>query len=342
MCSTLSQATYHNRGPPLSLIQQQDPTGGGITYLYPAPPLTRGRNLFMRLRALLIVAKMLLGVLVLSGVALAVTKTCTNNPCVGTNRPDRLIGTDAKNEISGLAGSDYLAGRQHADELYGGRNSDQVRAGNGRDLVDGGRNRDQLYGGGGNDTMSAQDGYKDNVNCGRGIDNAYVDKIDRVNRDCDNVFVAGKLKPEPGPSADKVFGNGVLGEEFGFPRLQVNAKSTGKNPDDVRGTFSITYPDAPKNNPKDNTEVDGTVVCLAVAGNEARLVGRIESAMGPQAEGTNPVFNKGQYVRIGVLDNGDNDKANFSAGEQTFNACNGENPTLDVVEGIGFVVKDVK
>jgi hypothetical protein len=38
----------------------------------------------MRLRTLLIMVTMLLGVLVLSGVALAVTKTCTNNPCVGT------------------------------------------------------------------------------------------------------------------------------------------------------------------------------------------------------------------------------------------------------------------
>jgi hypothetical protein len=287
----------------------------------------------MRLRALLIMVTMLLGVLVLSGVALAVTKTCTTNPCVGTNGPDRLTGTDAKNEIRGRGGSDYLAGRAAADELYGGQDKDEVRAGTGRDRVFGGQGSDELSGGGGNDTMNAQDGYKDAVNCGRGIDTAYVDRIDRVNRDCENVFGAGRPTPEPDPEptpgVEKVSGNGVLGEEFGSPQLQVNAKSTGTNPDDAQGTFSIKYPDG--------TKVKGTIRCLAVTGNEARLVGQINSASGPQAdEGT---FKKDQYVRIGVLDAGNNDKANFSAGESSFTSCNGENPTLDVVEG-NFVVKE--
>jgi hypothetical protein len=45
-------------------------------------------------------------------------------------------------------------------------------------------------------------------------------------------------------------------------------------------------------------------------------------------------------VRIGVLDAGEDDKANFSAGEQRFTSCNGETPNLDVVEGKGFVVKE--
>ena len=75
----------------------------------------------MRLRALLILATTLLGVMALSGAALAATKTCSDNPCVGTNGPDRLKGTDAKNEIRGLAGADYITGKQSADELYGNR-----------------------------------------------------------------------------------------------------------------------------------------------------------------------------------------------------------------------------
>ena len=81
----------------------------------------------------------------------------------------------------------------------------------------------------------------------------------------------------------------------------------------------------------------GTVLCLAVSGNEARLVGRIGSASGPRAE--DGTFEKGEYVSIGVLDDATNDKANFSAGEETFTSCNGETPNLDVVEG-GFVVED--
>jgi hypothetical protein len=291
----------------------------------------------MRIRALLILATTLLGVMALSGAALAATKTCSANPCVGTNGPDNLKGTDAKNEIRGLRGSDYIAGKPRADELYGNRGQDEVRAGNGRDRVFGGRGRDQLYGGGGNDTMNAQDAYKDNVNCGLGTDTAYVDRLDRVNEDCENVFVSGGGQ-EPTPVVDKVSGKGELGSAYGNPRLRVNAESAGTNPDDARGTFSITYPGDP-DVARDNTYVRGTIRCLAVTGKEARLVGRIGSASGPRAD--NGTFEKGEYVRIGVLDGGDNDKANFSAGEQTFTSCNGETPNLDVLEGNFVVEEDV-
>jgi hypothetical protein len=208
-----------------------------------------------------------------------------------------------------------------------------VRAGNGRDRVFGGRDSDQLYGGGGNDTMNAKDGYEDAVNCGTGTDTAYVDELDVVNEDCENVF--GANPPKPG--VDEVSGNGELGQQFGNPRLQVNAKSTGTNPGDAQGTFSITYPGDP-NVDRDNTEVDGNVVCLAVTGNKAQLVGRIESASGSKV--TNGTFVEGEYVRIGILDGGANDKANFSPSEANFTSCNGENPDLNVVEGKGFVVKE--
>src|SRR5215211_5000298 len=272
----------------------------------------------MRLRALLIMATTLLGMLVLGGAALAVTKTCSANPCVGTNGPDRLKGTDAKNEISGLRGPDYITGKQRADELHGDRG------------------KDELYGGGSNDTMNARDAYKDNVNCGLGTDTAYVDRRDLVNEDCENVFVAGG-GPQPNPVVDKVSGKGELGSAYGSPRLRVNAESAGTTPDDAQGTFSITYPGDP-DVAHDNTYVRGTILCLAVTGdNEARLVGQIGSASGPRAATGD--FEKGEYVRIGILDNATSDKANFSAGEQTFTSCNGETPNLDVLEG-NFVVED--
>jgi hypothetical protein len=287
-------------------------------------------------RVAVLIATTLLGVLVLGGAALAVTKTCSANPCVGTNGPDRLKGTDAKNEIRALRGPDYVAGKPHADDLYGNRGQDEVRAGNGRDRVFGGRGKDSLYGGGGNDTMNARDGYKDTVNCGLGTDTAYVDSLDRVNQDCENVFVAGG--PQPNPVVDKVYGKGELGSAYGSPRLRVNAESAGTNPDDAQGTFSITYPGDP-DVARDNTYIRGPILCLAVSGNEARLVGRIGSASGPRAEqGT---FEKGEYVRIGILDAGDNDKANFSPGEATFTSCNGETPNLDVLEGNFVVEEDV-
>jgi hypothetical protein len=185
--------------------------------------------------------------------------------------------------------------------------------------------------------MNARDGYKDNVNCGLGTDTAYVDRRDRVNEDCENVFVAGD-GPEPNPVVDTVSGKGELGGAYGNPRLRVEAESAGTNPDDAQGRFSITYPGDP-NVARDNTYVRGTILCLAVSGKEARLVGRIGSASGPRAD--NGTFEKGEYVRIGVLDNTTNDKANFSPGEQTFTSCNGETPSLDVLEGNFVVEEDV-
>jgi hypothetical protein len=288
------------------------------------------------MKGMSILATTFLGVMALSGAALAATKTCSNNPCVGTNGPDRLKGNAAMNEIRALRGPDYITGKQHADELYGNRGKDEVRAGNGRDRVFGGLAEDQLYGGGGNDTMNARDGYKDNVNCGLGTDTAYLDRRDRVNDDCENVFVSGS--PGPDPVVDKVSGKGELGSAYGNPRLRVDAESAGTNPDDVRGSFSITYPGDP-DVARDNTYVRGSIRCLAVSGNEARLVGRIGSASGPRAD--NGTFEKGEYVRIGVLDNATNDKANFSPGEETFTSCNGVTPDLDVLEGNFVVEEDV-
>src|ERR671912_807451 len=103
---------------------------------------------------------------------------------------------------------------------------------------------------------------------------------------------------------------------------------------DAQGIFSITYPGDP-DVARDNTYVRGTIRCMAVSGNEARLVGRIGSASGPRADkGT---FEKGEYVRIGVLDNATNDKANFSGGGQNFPSYESGNPHLPVREGDFFV-----
>jgi len=105
----------------------------------------------MRIRTLLILASMVLGVMLLGGVALAVNKTCTTNRCGGTNGPDRLIGADGKNQIYGFAGPDYIDGMAGADKLYGGP---------------------------GNDRINASDGYSDDVYCGPGEDTVYFDLIE--------------------------------------------------------------------------------------------------------------------------------------------------------------------
>jgi hypothetical protein len=62
----------------------------------------------------------------------------------------------------------------------------------------------------------------------------------------------------------------------------VSAELAGTNPDKAQGSFSIIYPGHP-DVAHDNTYVRGTIRCLAVSGNEARLVGQIGSASGPRA-----------------------------------------------------------
>jgi hypothetical protein len=123
--------------------------------------------------------------------------------------------------------------------------------------------------------MNARDAYKDNVNCGRGTDTAYVDRTDRLNEDCENVF-GGQEQPHP-VVVEKVWGKGELGGAYGNPRLRVEAESAGTNPDDAQGRFSITYPGDP-NVAHDNTYVRGSILCLAVSHKEARLVGSTQRA----------------------------------------------------------------
>ena len=135
----------------------------------------------MRRRALLILACMMVGVLMLSGVALAKEIT-------GTGGSDDLEGTNRGDKIWGLKGPDYIAGEGGSDDLYGGRGKDEVRGADGYDYVAGGHGHDHLYGGRKNDWLEAVDGEGDRVNCGYGHDDkAYVDAIDRVNKNCEDV-----------------------------------------------------------------------------------------------------------------------------------------------------------
>ena len=68
----------------------------------------------------------------------------------------------------------HVAGR-------GGQGDDRVSGGGGGDLIIGGPGRDELLGGPGNDVIRADDGARDQVNCGGGnADRATVDPGDTV------------------------------------------------------------------------------------------------------------------------------------------------------------------
>ena len=108
----------------------------------------------MKPRAALILATMLLGGLLLSGVARAVNKVCPpNNPCRGTNSTDKLTGNASQNVVYANGGKDYAKGNRGDDDLYGGPRDDRLDGGDGADYLNGNDGYDVAYGGGGKDTM---------------------------------------------------------------------------------------------------------------------------------------------------------------------------------------------
>jgi Ca2+-binding RTX toxin-like protein len=137
----------------------------------------------MRRRAVLSLATMVLGVFLASGVALAKT-------IEGTDKPNDLIGSDRDDMISGRAGADYVSGGKGSDVLYGGPGNDTVVGRTGSDRISGDLGSDRLFGNFHNDRITAGDGQEDVLYCGSGVDTTYVDKIDIVSDDCENVFVA--------------------------------------------------------------------------------------------------------------------------------------------------------
>jgi Ca2+-binding RTX toxin-like protein len=138
----------------------------------------------MRRRVLLIMATIALAVLLLGGVALADTID-------GTAGPDDLVGTDQEDVIHGSGGADYVSGLAAADVLYAGAGNDTVVGREGNDRIYGNGGSDMLFGNQSNDTINSEgDQTKDVVKCGIGKnDTAYVDKIDRVKDNCENVFL---------------------------------------------------------------------------------------------------------------------------------------------------------
>ena len=136
-------------------------------------------------RMILLGGMLLVGVIMVGGMALADDK-------VGTFGQDTLIGTDQMDRLYALGAADVIRGKAGNDDCYGGSGFDEIRCGEGNDRIDGGFGEDDLFGGSGNDTISAADGRVDLVNCGPGIDTAYVDEedIDIGEANCEEVFRA--------------------------------------------------------------------------------------------------------------------------------------------------------
>ena len=106
----------------------------------------------MRKTAATIMALVALFTLVVAGVAIAVTKTCSSVPCRGTpaaDLPKERVGNGNRDVIIGGRGNDRLrAGRytNDTDELHGGRGNDRLNVldGDFRDRAVGGRGNDDF------------------------------------------------------------------------------------------------------------------------------------------------------------------------------------------------------
>jgi Ca2+-binding RTX toxin-like protein len=104
----------------------------------------------------------------------------------GDAHPNSLFGRAGDDLIYGFGAADVIFGRGGDDDLLGGPGADRVYGGSGNDRLRGGIGPDHIYGGPGADVLFARDGQADFVECGSGIDTAYVDQHDRT-KNCETV-----------------------------------------------------------------------------------------------------------------------------------------------------------
>jgi Tol biopolymer transport system component len=123
-----------------------------------------------------------------------VLRTLAGSDCAfGGNGNDRLFGGAGDDRAFGQAGNDRLLGERGNDRLDGGPGNDLLDGGAGADRLTDTRGRDRFAGGSGADRISARDRPRadrrraDVVRCGPGRDVAFVDRADRVARDCEQV-----------------------------------------------------------------------------------------------------------------------------------------------------------
>src|SRR5215204_2868401 len=170
-------------------------------------------------RSIVLLATMTLALLLASGVALAVTKTCqANTDCFGTTKGDTLTGSAGNDLIYGLGGPDTIRGKAGDDYLAGGSGDDDIKGNNGNevrilggagdDFLDGGAGMVQIAAGAGNDTVfggldndsilvfgDQVAGFQDDVFCGPGIDSVSADPGDDIHDSVDQFCEQVEIVP---------------------------------------------------------------------------------------------------------------------------------------------------
>ncbi|MCW2986534.1 MAG: Hemolysin-type calcium-binding region [Conexibacter sp.] len=99
---------------------------------------------------------------------------------------DQLAGGSGADALSGDAGDDVLDGGDDGDHLQGDAGADLLLGGGGDDQLDPGPGGDSVDAGDGNDAIKTDDGERDDVACGTGVDNPYAsDLADLLRAGCE-------------------------------------------------------------------------------------------------------------------------------------------------------------
>ena len=136
--------------------------------------------------------------------------------CIGTIGPDNMQGTSKPDSMRGLAdddrmfgfasndvmtgdgGDDTMNGGSGHDTMFGRIGDDKINGDSGNDEIIGGFGADSLFGSSGNDrithgdfpTDTGPDGSKDDIHCGSGNDEAWINANvdgDTADSDCETV-----------------------------------------------------------------------------------------------------------------------------------------------------------
>jgi Ca2+-binding RTX toxin-like protein len=123
--------------------------------------------------ALLVVAVTLL---VVGGVVLAKSITCTGGTCTGTKKADQITGSVVTDTINGRGGGDTIDGGNGDDTINGGGGNDTIT------YIGVVPDVDTINGGKGNDIIDVREGAlndaQDKVDCGPGTDTIFFDATD--------------------------------------------------------------------------------------------------------------------------------------------------------------------
>ena len=122
-----------------------------------------------------------------------------NDTLRGGAGDDLQVGGADNDKIRGQGGKDQLKGDAGKDRINGGEAKDALSGGAGDDKLRGAGANDRLKGNAGDDKINSVDAKVDKVNCGGGKDEATVDLIDKVAKNCETETVPKRLRqPDPG------------------------------------------------------------------------------------------------------------------------------------------------